>query len=134
MKHFLWVAAITALALSGCGGSGSSQEPATKIADCLSAAGAQIATDPSELQFAEPWAVKRETFHPDQSETLSVGSYRGRGSGGWAVYYLARKGYRVSLATLRHQPTKSAKTVAYIHPQDTAAMKDASACLEAAKP
>lgn len=89
-----------------------------------------MAADRSELQFAEAWAVTQETFHPDRSGTLSVGSYRGRSSGGWAVYYVVRKGYHDSLALLRHlQPSKSAKLVAYIHPQDAAAMKGASACL-----
>lgn len=135
MKHLLSTTGVIALILASCGGSGSSHEPAAEIADCLTAAGARIATDPSELQFAEAGAVTSETFHPNHSGTLSVGSYRGRGGGGWAVYYVGRKGYRVSLAVLRRQqPSKSAKVVAYIHPQDAAAMKNASACLEAAKP
>lgn len=134
MKHLSLITAVVALALAGCGGSGSSRGPTAEIEGCLTAAGARIATDRSELQFAEAWAVTHETFHPDQSGTLSVGSYRGRGSGGWAVYYVARQGYRVSLAILRQQqPSKSAKVVAYVHPQDAAAMKSAGACLGASQ-
>lgn len=79
--------------------------------------------------------MTRESSHPDRSGTLSVGAYQGRGSsGGWAVYYVARKGYRVSLATLRRQPNKAAKVVAYIHPKGAAAMQNADACLKTSKP
>jgi len=131
MKHLLTAAAVIALVLAGCGGSGSSRGPTAEIEDCLAAAGARIATDRSELQFAEAWRVTNETFHPDQSGTLSIGSYRGRGSGGWAVYFVARRRFHVSLAILRQQqPDKSAKVVAYIHPTDPAAMKNAATCLE----
>lgn len=129
MKHLLVITAVIALVLGGCGGSGSNRGATAEIEGCLTAAGARIATDPSELPFAEAWGVTDEGVHPDQSGTLSVGFYRGRSSGGWAVYYVARNGYRVSLATLRRQPNKAAKLVAYIHPRDISAMKDASSCL-----
>lgn len=136
MKRSLLAGAAVALALaaSGCGGSGSSQDPTAEISACLSAAGARRAATPSDLRFAEPWAVTREGFHPDHSGTLSVGAYHGRGSGGWAVYYVARKGYRVSLASLRRQPSKAAKVVAYVHPKNGAAMQAAGVCLKASKP
>lgn len=134
MRYPLLAATAIALVLAGCSTSSSNQGPTAEIAACLTGAGARIATDPSELTFAEPWTVTDGSSHPDQSGTLSVGFYQGRGSGGWAVYYVVRKGYRVSLATLRRQPTKNAKAVAYIQPKDPAAMKDASACLERSKP
>ena len=63
-----------------------------------------------------------------------MGFYEGRGSGGWAVYYVVRKGYRVSLAVLRREPNKAAKAVAFVHPKDKGAMKAASACIKAPKP
>jgi uncharacterized protein YceK len=135
VRRLLLVAAATVLVLAGCGSSRSTQGPTAEIEDCLTEAGAQIATDRSELAFAEPWAVSSETVHPDQSGTLSVGSYRGRGSGGWAVYYVARRGFRVSLAVLtRQQPIKSARVVAYIHPKEPAAMNAANTCLETSRP
>lgn len=130
VKRLFLVAAATVLVLGGCGSSRSNHGPTAEIEDCLSAAGARIATDRSELWFAEPWEVRSETSHPDQSGTLGVGSYLGRGSGGWAVYYVTRKGSRVSLAVLtQQQPDKSSKVVAYIHPKEPAAMNAASACL-----
>ncbi len=117
-------------ALSACGDD--SPNPTSEIEDCLKAAGAEITTDATNLKFATDYGFGIKEDHSlDKSQTLSVGSYEGQSKSGWKVYYVARKGFQVSLTTLVRNPEKAAKVVAYIHPVDAAAVKAADACLVA---
>ncbi len=115
-------------ALSACGESASG--PTSEIADCLEAAGAEITTDATDLEFAVDYGYGVKDEHGlDESRTLSVGSYESSLNGGWKVYYVVRKGFQISLSQLTQNPEKAAKVVAYIHPADAADVKAADACL-----
>jgi len=116
--------------LAACGDD--SPSPTSEIEDCLKEAGAEITTDVADLSFAVDYGFGvKEDHGADGSRTLSVGSYEGKSNGGWKIYYVARKGFRVSLPTLVRNPEKAAKVVAYVHPLDASVAKAADACLTA---
>ncbi|MEZ5076691.1 MAG: hypothetical protein R2725_04535 [Solirubrobacterales bacterium] len=121
--------ALALLALAACGGESSGTT--SEIEDCLWAAGAEQATEASDLRFADANSADSVSDHGrlDSSGQLSVGTYEAPGKGDWKIYYVARKGYRVSLNVLLRDPSKAAKVIAYVHPADTPTIRSADACL-----
>ena len=117
------------MALSACGEDSST--PTSEISDCLTAAGAEIAIEESDMDFVVDDGSGFPPDHVglDRSGTLSVGSFHGASNGGWKAYYVVRKDHRLSLGTLLGNPEKAAKIVAYIHPPDPEKIKAADACL-----
>ncbi|HEU4598682.1 MAG TPA: hypothetical protein VFS26_02960 [Solirubrobacterales bacterium] len=123
---------IVTLVLAGCGSdSRYGPGPTSDIEACFKDAGAKIATESGDLAFAEgnSYRTKLKSFGLDDSATLSVGSYEASGGSGWEVYYVVRKGYRLSFDSLVRNPEKAAKVVAYVHPPDPATIEAADDCL-----
>lgn len=120
---------LLSMAISACGDDRSG--PTSEISDCLTSAGAEIATEASDLEFIVDDGSGFPPDHVgfDESGTLSVGSFHGSSYGGWKAYYVVRKGYQLSLGTLLGNPGKAAKIVAYIHPPDAEKIRAANACL-----
>jgi hypothetical protein len=125
-------AAVFLLTVTACG---DTSNPTSAIADCLTAAGAKVTTQASDMEFVVDDGSNFPPDHVglDKSRTLSVGSYHGSSNGGWKVYYAVRKGFQVSLGTLVGNPEKAAKVVAYIHPLDSEKTQAADACLPRAR-
>ena len=120
------------LLLGGCGGdSRYVSGPTSNLEACLKAAGARIATTSRDLAFAEgqSYRADADAFGPDNSGTLSVGSYGVPGAAGWEIYYVVRKGYRLSLDAIVRHPEKTAKVVAFVNPADSAKVQAANECL-----
>jgi hypothetical protein len=119
------------VALGACGGRSGSSDPTGEIRSCLKKAGATIVADSTPLAFALGPDIAGEVDDSglDNSGTLSVGSIRGTGGADWEIFYVARKGYEVSLTVLARNPEKAAKVVAYVKPADPATVEAASDCL-----
>ena len=122
---------VASLTLAACGGGTDTSNPVSEIRNCLEEAGATIAADSTPLSFAlaPNSASEVDQAGLDHTGTLSVGSIRGTGGADWEIFFVARKGFDVSVQVLARDPEKAAKVVAFVKPVNPATVEAANDCL-----